>query len=68
MVKDYDLPPSVPVFMFVGRIIKYKGIPLIFESLAKLAAKGQDFRMVLIGSVRMRRTEESCQRIWISGW
>lgn len=50
VVKDYDLPPSVPVFMFVGRIIKYKGIPLIFESLAKLAAKGQDFRMVLIGS------------------
>lgn len=50
VVKDYDLPENVPVFLFVGRIIKYKGIPLIFESLAGLAAAGQDFRMVLVGS------------------
>lgn len=50
VVKGYDLPEGVPVFLFVGRIIKYKGIPLIFESLAKLAASGQDFRMVLVGS------------------
>lgn len=50
VVKDYDLPAGVPVFLFVGRIIKYKGIPLILESLAKLAARGQDFRMVLVGS------------------
>lgn len=49
-VKGYDLPKDVPIFLFVGRIIKYKGIPLIFEALAKLAAMGQDFRMVLIGS------------------
>lgn len=50
VVKDYDLPEGVPVFLFVGRIIKYKGIPLILESLAKLAAAGQDFRMVFVGS------------------
>ncbi|NCC44201.1 MAG: glycosyltransferase [Clostridia bacterium] len=50
VVKDYDLPKGVPVFLFVGRIMKYKGIPLILEALAKLAAKGQDFRMVLVGS------------------
>lgn len=50
VVKGYDLPEGVPVFLFVGRIIKYKGIPLILEALAKLAANGQDFRMVLVGS------------------
>lgn len=49
-VKGYDLPEGVPVFLFVGRIIKYKGIPLIFDALAKMAADGQAFRMVLIGS------------------
>lgn len=50
VVKDYDLPSGIPVFLFVGRIIKYKGIPLILESLAKLSAKNMDFRMVLVGS------------------
>ena len=49
-VAGYDLPEDVPVFLFVGRIMKYKGIPLMFEALAKIAAEGQDFRMVLIGS------------------
>ena len=50
VVEGYDLPAGVPVFLFVGRIIKYKGIPLILETLARLAAAGQDFRMVLVGS------------------
>lgn len=50
VVKEYDLPEGVPVFLFVGRIIKYKGIPLILDALAKYAASGKDFRMVLIGS------------------
>lgn len=50
VVKGYDLPQGVPVFLFVGRIIKYKGIPLILKALAKFAAEGNDFRMVLIGS------------------
>lgn len=45
----YDLPPDIPVFLFVGRIIKYKGLPLILDALAKLADSGQNFRMVFVG-------------------
>ncbi len=45
----YDLPEGVPVFLFVGRIITYKGIPLILDALKILSDAGQDFRMVFIG-------------------
>ncbi len=45
----YDLPDGVPVFLFVGRLMTYKGLPLILDGLKLLADKGQDFRMVFIG-------------------
>lgn len=48
--KDYDLPKDVPVFLFVGRIISYKGIPIILDAMARLSAAGQDYRMVFVGS------------------
>ena len=45
----YDLPDGVPVFLFVGRLMTYKGLPLILDGLKLLADRGQDFRMVFIG-------------------
>ena len=45
----YDLPEGVPVFLFVGRMMTYKNIPLILDALKLLSDAGQDFRMVLIG-------------------
>ncbi len=45
----YDLPEDVPVFMFVGRMMKYKGLPLIIDALAFLDKDGIDFRMVFVG-------------------
>ena len=45
----FDIPEGLPVFLFVGRIMKYKGIPLIIDALAILAKKGIDFRMVFVG-------------------
>lgn len=45
----YDLPAGVPVYLFVGRLMTYKGLPLILDALAALRAKGRDFRMVFIG-------------------
>ena len=45
----YDLPEGVPVFLYVGRLINYKNLPMIMEALKILADSGQDFRMVLIG-------------------
>ena len=47
---SYDLPEDVPVFLFVGRIQKYKGLPLIVEALKMLDRDGVDFRMVMVGS------------------
>lgn len=46
----YHLPEDVPVFLFVGRLVKYKGLPLIIDALAKLSGDGINFRMVFIGS------------------
>ena len=46
---DYDLPVGVPVFLFVGRIMWYKGLQIIEDALARLHREGVDFRMVFIG-------------------
>ena len=45
----FDLPRGVPVFLFVGRLMWYKGIRLILDALARLCGGGRDFRMVFIG-------------------
>ena len=45
----YDLPEGVPMFLYVGRLINYKNLPLILDALKILADSGQDFRMVFIG-------------------
>ena len=49
VTKDYDLPGGVPVFLFVGRMMWYKGIRITLDALKKLLNKGFDFRMVFIG-------------------
>ena len=46
---DYDLPDGVPVLLYVGRMMTYKGLPLLLSGLKLLADRGQDFRMVFIG-------------------
>ena len=45
----YDLPEGVPMFLYVGRLINYKNLPMILDALKMLADSGQDFRMVFIG-------------------
>ena len=47
--KDYDLPGDLPVFLFVGRMMWYKGIRIILDALKTLDEKGFDFRMVFVG-------------------
>ena len=48
-VKNYDLPAGVPVFIFVGRIMWYKGLKIIADALAGLKESGMDFRMIFVG-------------------
>ena len=44
----YDLPQNVPVFLFVGRLMWYKGIRIILDALKTLREKNVDFRMVFV--------------------
>ena len=45
----FDLPAGLPVFLFVGRIMWYKGIRIILDALRLLADEGRAFRMVFVG-------------------
>ena len=45
----FDLPEGVPVFLFVGRMMWYKGIRIILDALKTLREAGQAFRMVFVG-------------------
>ena len=47
--KDYDLPEDVPVYLFVGRMMWYKGLRIILDALANLQKQGHRFRMIFIG-------------------
>ncbi len=47
--KDYDVPEGIPLFLFVGRMMKYKGLPLIVDALGSMSRAGKDFRMVFVG-------------------
>ena len=46
---DYDLPAGVPVFLFVGRLMWYKGLRIILDALKTLQQEGSGFRMVFVG-------------------
>ena len=50
VTKDYDLPEGIPVYLFVGRLMTYKGLPIILDALHVLDQNGQDFRMIFVGS------------------
>ncbi len=49
VTKAYDLPADVPMFLFVGRLMKYKGLPIIIDAMKLLDEAGMDFRMVFVG-------------------
>lgn len=58
VTKGYDLPDGIPIYLFVGRMMWYKGLRLIFDSLSRLWAQGRDFRMILIGDGTDRQAME----------
>ena len=47
--EKWDLKTDAPVYLFLGRIMWYKGLRLILDALARVKAAGRDFRMVFVG-------------------
>lgn len=47
--EKYELDPSQPVFLFVGRLIENKGIFFILESIKHLVNKGLQPKMIYVG-------------------
>ncbi len=45
----YGLSDEIPIFMFVGRLLWYKGLRQILDALRKLSDKGVDYRMMIVG-------------------
>ena len=50
VTEGYDLPAGLPVFLFVGRMMWYKGVRIILDALKTLMDSGRDFRMVFVGA------------------
>lgn len=50
VTSGYDLPEDVPCFLFIGRLMWYKGLRIILDALADLKSRGQDFRMIFVGA------------------
>ena len=47
--EKWKLPAQIPIFLFVGRMMWYKGVRLSLDGLRKVKDAGFDFRFILIG-------------------
>ncbi len=59
---QYDLPQDVPCYLFVGRLMWYKGIRIILDALTRLKQRGKAFRMVFVGDGEDRAEMEAYAR------
>ncbi len=48
--RDCGLGPGVPVLLFVGRVLWYKGLRIILDGLRQVKDSGQRFRMIFVGN------------------
>lgn len=48
--RDCGLEPGVPVLLFVGRVMWYKGLRIILDGLRQVKDSGQRFRMIFVGN------------------
>ena len=46
---EYGLASDVPVFLYVGRLMWYKGIRIILDGLFRAKGKGARFKMLFVG-------------------
>ncbi len=59
---ELDIPEDMPVYLFVGRLMWYKGIRLVLDALAGVKASGEDYRMVFVGDGMEREEMEDYAR------
>ena len=60
------IPSNLPVLLFVGRIIKDKGVFELLQTARILKERGLDFRMVFIGDGRdLSLLKASANELWI---
>ena len=62
VTQDYDLPEGVPLFLFVGRMMWYKGIRISLDALKTLMDAGKDFRMVFVGGGTDKKEIMACSK------
>ena len=47
--RKHNIPKDVPILLFVGRMIWYKNVKLIFDACRMLKNSGKDFRLLMVG-------------------
>ncbi len=66
--EEFPLPGDLPIFLYVGRMMWYKGIRITLDALAALQAEGEDFRMVFVGGGADRDEIVACaERLGLTG-
>lgn len=47
--RSHSLPEGVPIYLYVGRMMWYKNIRVILDSLQRVKRDGHDFRLIMVG-------------------
>lgn len=50
LFEEYNIPRDKTIYLFVGRMMWYKGIKIILDALRTVKNHGQDFVMLFVGS------------------
>ncbi|MCR5487698.1 MAG: glycosyltransferase [Lachnospiraceae bacterium] len=67
VMKEYDLKEGVPVYLFVGRIVRYKGLSIIVDAMKRLSDAGEDYRMIFVGNgVDAEEMKEKARKLGIA--
>ncbi len=70
MIKEkYHLPLDKPIYLFVGRMMWYKGLRIILDALKIAKEHGVDFRMVFVGGgTDFEDVKEYCHQLQLDNW
>lgn len=49
ILAEHNIPKDVPVFLFVGRMMWYKGVQIIFDALRLAKQNDYPFRLLMVG-------------------